>query len=284
MRSLLIAAARRSRGIRCLHRKTQFKESSAKRFPATNSPANRAPNAYTLHIVVVGGGVAGLILATRLGHSLGRRHLARISLIDRSWVHVWEADAAHVRRRHLEHPRAAGARLAHARAHHFDMSPGSRRHRPAQPGEFAWRPCRRQGRSSLPVETWTMTCWSWPSAAAQTILPRLASSNTATSSTARTEADAFNARLRALLVRELRSGRRHRYCHRWWRRYWCGAGGRAVPHDRVSGRLWRGGHPSAGKTPPCWKPRHAFSAHSRRRFPPRPRRSYVGWAWTCAPV
>jgi NADH:ubiquinone reductase (H+-translocating) len=42
-------------------------------------------------IVVVGGGVAGLILATRLGHVLGRRGLARVSLIDRSWVHVWLA-------------------------------------------------------------------------------------------------------------------------------------------------------------------------------------------------
>ena len=41
-------------------------------------------------IVVVGGGVAGLILVTRLGHALGRRGLARISLIDRSWVHVWK--------------------------------------------------------------------------------------------------------------------------------------------------------------------------------------------------
>ena len=45
--------------------------------------------AATPHIVVVGGGVAGLILATRLGHLLGRRGLARVSLIDRSWVHVW---------------------------------------------------------------------------------------------------------------------------------------------------------------------------------------------------
>src|SRR5262249_37232300 len=35
-------------------------------------------------------GVAGLILATRLGHVLGRRGLARVRLIDRSWIHVWK--------------------------------------------------------------------------------------------------------------------------------------------------------------------------------------------------
>src|SRR4029450_11258369 len=29
------------------------------------------------HVIIVGGGVAGLILATRLGHVLGRRRLAR---------------------------------------------------------------------------------------------------------------------------------------------------------------------------------------------------------------
>jgi len=39
-------------------------------------------------VLVVGGRVAGLILATRLGHVLGRRALARISPIDRSWVHI----------------------------------------------------------------------------------------------------------------------------------------------------------------------------------------------------
>jgi NADH:ubiquinone reductase (H+-translocating) len=75
-------------------------------------------------IVVVGGGVAGLILATRLGHVLGRRGLARVSLIDRSWVHVWKP---------MLHTFAAGTwnifqqqvqYVAHARAHHFEYVPG----------------------------------------------------------------------------------------------------------------------------------------------------------------
>ena len=76
------------------------------------------------HVVVVGGGVAGLILATRLGHSLRGRNLARISLIDRSWVHVWKP---------MLHTFAAGTwnvyeqqvqYVAHARAHHFEYVPG----------------------------------------------------------------------------------------------------------------------------------------------------------------
>jgi NADH:ubiquinone reductase (H+-translocating) len=73
-------------------------------------------------IIVVGGGVAGLILATRLGHLLGRRGLARISLIDRSWIHVWKP---------MLHTFAAGTwnlyeqqvqYVAHARTHHFEYT------------------------------------------------------------------------------------------------------------------------------------------------------------------
>jgi NADH dehydrogenase len=76
------------------------------------------------HVIIVGGGVAGLILATRLGHVLGRRRLARISLVDRSWVHVWKP---------MLHTFAAGTwniyehqvqYVAHARAHHFEYVPG----------------------------------------------------------------------------------------------------------------------------------------------------------------
>jgi NADH:quinone reductase (non-electrogenic) len=76
------------------------------------------------HIIVVGGGVAGLILATRLGHLLGRRGLARVSLIDRSWIHVWKP---------MLHTFAAGTwniyqqqvqYVAHARTHHFEYIPG----------------------------------------------------------------------------------------------------------------------------------------------------------------
>jgi NADH dehydrogenase len=42
------------------------------------------------HIVIVGGGAAGLELATKLGDSLGRRKQARITLVDRSRTHIWK--------------------------------------------------------------------------------------------------------------------------------------------------------------------------------------------------
>ncbi len=41
-------------------------------------------------IVIVGGGAGGLELATRLGHKLGRRGKAEVTLIDRSRTHVWK--------------------------------------------------------------------------------------------------------------------------------------------------------------------------------------------------
>ncbi|WP_258122783.1 NAD(P)/FAD-dependent oxidoreductase [Mesorhizobium onobrychidis] len=82
------------------------------------------PREQRPHVIIVGGGVAGLILATRLGETLGRRGRARISLIDRSWIHVWKP---------MLHTFAAGTwniyqqqvqYLAHARAHHFEYVPG----------------------------------------------------------------------------------------------------------------------------------------------------------------
>jgi len=63
-------------------------------------------------------------MATRLGHALGRRGLARVSLIDRGWVHVWKP---------MLHTFAAGTWnlyeqqvqfVAHARTHHFEFVPG----------------------------------------------------------------------------------------------------------------------------------------------------------------
>ena len=42
------------------------------------------------HIVIVGGGAAGLELATKLGDSLGRFKKARITLVDRSRTHIWK--------------------------------------------------------------------------------------------------------------------------------------------------------------------------------------------------
>jgi NADH dehydrogenase len=50
-----------------------------------------APAQGTLHhIVVVGGGAAGLELATGLGDKLGKRKKANITLIERSRTHLWK--------------------------------------------------------------------------------------------------------------------------------------------------------------------------------------------------
>ena len=90
----------------------------------TESSVKLAVREKVPHIVIVGGGVAGLILATRLGDALGRRGKARISLIDRSWIHVWKP---------MLHTFAAGTSniyqqqvqyVAHARTHHFEYVPG----------------------------------------------------------------------------------------------------------------------------------------------------------------
>ncbi|MCB1847346.1 MAG: FAD-dependent oxidoreductase, partial [Halieaceae bacterium] len=43
-----------------------------------------------LNIVIVGGGAGGLELATRLGHKLGRKGRAAVTLVDRSSIHIWK--------------------------------------------------------------------------------------------------------------------------------------------------------------------------------------------------
>lgn len=42
------------------------------------------------HIVVVGGGAGGLELATQLGHKLGRKGKAHITLVDKARTHIWK--------------------------------------------------------------------------------------------------------------------------------------------------------------------------------------------------
>lgn len=75
-------------------------------------------------IVIVGGGIAGLLLATKLGNKIGRDGRARVTLVDRSPTHVWKP---------MLHTIAAGTRdvhqqqvfyLAHAQQHGFSYQPG----------------------------------------------------------------------------------------------------------------------------------------------------------------
>jgi NADH dehydrogenase len=71
------------------------------------------------HIVIVGGGAAGIELVTRLGDRLGKRRRAQVTLIERSRTHLWKP---------LLHAVAAGSMnpsehelnyLAQAHWHHF---------------------------------------------------------------------------------------------------------------------------------------------------------------------
>ncbi len=86
--------------------------------------ASAAGLALPHHIVIVGGGAGGLILATKLGDRLGRRGKARITLVDCALTHVWKP---------LLHEIAAGTLradadgidyLVHARRHHFTFELG----------------------------------------------------------------------------------------------------------------------------------------------------------------
>ena len=56
------------------------------------------------HIVIVGGGAGGLELATKLGERLGRRGLAKITLVDAAMTHLWKP---------LLHEVAAGSLNSH---------------------------------------------------------------------------------------------------------------------------------------------------------------------------
>jgi len=77
------------------------------------------------HIVIIGGGAGGLELATTLGRKLGKKGLARITLVDKSLTHIWKP---------LLHEVAAGSLdsganeinyRAHARRHNFEFQMGA---------------------------------------------------------------------------------------------------------------------------------------------------------------
>ncbi len=77
------------------------------------------------HIVIVGGGVAGLELATQLGDTFGKSNKAKITLVDQKLTHIWKP---------LLHEIAAGTLnahdeetnyLAHAAKHHYEFVLGT---------------------------------------------------------------------------------------------------------------------------------------------------------------
>jgi len=76
------------------------------------------------HIVVVGGGAGGLVLATRLGRRLGKRGKARVTLIDQSMTHVWKPLLHEVAAGTLDSHRDDVIYLGHAKSHGFHFQPG----------------------------------------------------------------------------------------------------------------------------------------------------------------
>jgi NADH dehydrogenase len=70
-------------------------------------------------IIVVGGGAAGLELATHLGRRLGKHGLAQITLIDATRTHVWKPLLHQVAAGTFDPDQHALGYLAHARWNHY---------------------------------------------------------------------------------------------------------------------------------------------------------------------
>ena len=71
------------------------------------------------HIIIAGGGAAGLELATLLGRKLGRRGLAEITLIDASRTHIWKPLLHEIAAGTLDSSEDELEYLAQARWNHF---------------------------------------------------------------------------------------------------------------------------------------------------------------------
>jgi NADH dehydrogenase len=70
-------------------------------------------------IVIVGGGAAGLELATRLGDSLGKRRRAHITLIDKNRTHIWKPKLHEIASGSMDLSAHEVDYLAQAHWHHF---------------------------------------------------------------------------------------------------------------------------------------------------------------------
>ena len=81
---------------------------------------DQAPKDVPFHeIVIVGGGAAGLELATGLGNTLARHKRARITLVDKARAHLWKPLLHSVAAGSLDFDEHALDYLAQAHWHHF---------------------------------------------------------------------------------------------------------------------------------------------------------------------
>jgi NADH dehydrogenase len=74
------------------------------------------------HIVVAGGGAAGLELVTKLGETLGKRGRARITLVDRARTHLWKPLLHSVAAGSLRRSQHELNYLAQAQWRHFEYA------------------------------------------------------------------------------------------------------------------------------------------------------------------
>jgi NADH:ubiquinone reductase (H+-translocating) len=87
--------------------------------PFQDPNPRRAAEPSVHKIVLVGGGAAGLQLATKLGDRLGRRNEAQVTLVDRSRTHIWKPLLHEVAAGSLDVGHHAVDYLAQAHRHHF---------------------------------------------------------------------------------------------------------------------------------------------------------------------
>src|SRR5262252_3287100 len=81
---------------------------------------DRAPH----RIIIVGGGAGGFELVTRLGDTLGRRHAAGVTLVDKSPTHLWKPLLHEVAAGNMEFEVQETEFRAQAHWHHFDYRIG----------------------------------------------------------------------------------------------------------------------------------------------------------------
>jgi NADH:ubiquinone reductase (H+-translocating) len=89
------------------------------RKPSLNSSQPLTAEGTLPEIVIIGGGAAGLELATGLGNTLGKRKHARITLVDKARAHLWKPLLHSVAAGSLDFDEHALDYLAQAHWHHF---------------------------------------------------------------------------------------------------------------------------------------------------------------------
>jgi NADH:ubiquinone reductase (H+-translocating) len=88
--------------------------------PTSREALSVAPRTSSAHrIVIVGGGAAGLELATKLGNTLGRKGLVDVTLVDKARTHVWKPKLHEIAAGSMDVGRHELNYLAQAHWHHF---------------------------------------------------------------------------------------------------------------------------------------------------------------------